>query len=250
MLKFKKKFISTLWRICYNWGEEVTAMTEKHRKLLYIVAVAVFLLFCAAVGYFIGVPMVRMADDPESFQLWVDSFGVWGRLVFVGMVFLQVIVALIPGEPIELMAGYVFGMWEGTLLSMAGILLGSAAVFALVRHFGPKFAEVFFPKRELKRLNFLKNPKKSGVLAFILMTIPGTPKDLLSYFAGLMPLTIWQWLGIVTVSRIPSLLTSTISGALAGKENYVLSTVVFAVTIVISGIGVLYYRKICREQQE
>ena len=225
-------------------------MTEKHRKLLYIFSLAIFAVFCAAVGWFVGVPMVRMADDPQQFQAWVDGFGVWGRLVFVGMVFLQVIVALIPGEPIELMAGYIFGMWEGTLLSMAGILLGSAAVFLLVRRFGPKFAEVFFPQKELKRLNFLKNPKKSGVLAFILMTVPGTPKDLLSYFAGLMPLTLWQWLGIVTVSRIPSLLTSTVSGALAGKEDYVLSAVVFAITIVLSGIGVVYYRKICKEQAE
>lgn len=225
-------------------------MTEKHRKLLYILSLAIFVIFCAAVGWFVGVPMVRMADDPQQFQAWVDGFGVWGKLVFVGVVFLQVIVALIPGEPIELMAGYIFGMWEGTLLSMAGILLGSAVVFLLVRRFGPKFAEVFFPQKELKRLNFLKNPKKSGVLAFILMTVPGTPKDLLSYFAGLMPLKLRQWLGIVTVSRIPSLVTSTVSGALAGEENYILSAVVFAVTIVISGIGVLYYRKICKEQQE
>ena len=225
-------------------------MTEKQKKIVWLVAIFVFIAFCAVVGYFIGVPMVRMADEPEKFRAWVDSFGIWSRLVFVGMVFLQVIVALIPGEPIELMAGYIFGAVEGTLLSMAGILLGSWVVFALVRKLGPKFAEVFFPEKELKRLAFLKNPKKSGILAFILMTVPGTPKDLLSYFAGLTPLNTWQWLGIVTVSRIPSLLTSTISGAAAGQENYLLAAIVFGITIIASGIGVLYYRKICRDQQE
>ena len=225
-------------------------MTEKQKKIVWLVAIFVFIAFCAVVGYFIGVPMVRMADEPEKFRAWVDSFGIWSRLVFVGMVFLQVIVALIPGEPIELMAGYIFGAVEGTLLSMAGILLGSWVVFALVRKLGPKFAEVFFPEKELKRLAFLKNPKKSGILAFILMTVPGTPKDLLSYFAGLTPLKTWQWLGIVTVSRIPSLLTSTISGAAAGQENYLLAAIVFGITVIASGIGVLYYRKICRDQQE
>ena len=225
-------------------------MTEKQKKIVWLVAIFVFIAFCAVVGYFIGVPMVRMADEPEKFRAWVDSFGIWSRLVFVGMVFLQVIVALIPGEPIELMAGYIFGAVEGTLLSMAGILLGSWVVFALVRKLGPKFAEVFFPEKELKRLAFLKNPKKSGILAFILMTIPGTPKDLLSYFAGLTPLKTRQWLGIVTVSRIPSLLTSTISGAAAGQENYLLAAIVFGITVIASGIGVLYYRKICRDQQE
>lgn len=225
-------------------------MTEKHRKLLYILAVAIFFAFCAAVGYFLGVPMVRMARQPEAFQAWVDSFGIWGRLIFIGMVFLQVVVALIPGEPIELMAGYMFGMAEGTLLAMAGILLGSWVVFALVRRFGVKFAQIFFPEKELKRLRFLKDPKKSGTLAFILMTVPGTPKDLLSYVAGLTPLKTWQWLCIVAVSRIPSLVSSTVSGALAGQENYTLSVVVFAITLLLSGGGVCYYRKICRDQEK
>ena len=209
-------------------------MTERTRKILYLTAVAVFLIFTAAVGYFVGVPMVRLAEQPEAFRAWVDGFGVWGKLVFVGMVFLQVLVALIPGEPIELMAGYTFGFWEGTLLALAGILLGSWVVFSLVRRFGPKFVRIFFPEKELKRLAFLKDPRKSGVLALILMTIPGTPKDLLSYFAGLTPLKTWQWLGIVAVSRIPSLVTSTLSGSLAGEENYVLSAAVFVFTILIS----------------
>jgi len=225
-------------------------MTDKHRKMLWVLAIILFAAFCAVVGWLVGVPMVRLAGEPEKFRAWVDSFGVWSRLVFVGMVFLQVLVALIPGEPLELAAGYVFGVVEGSLLALAGILLGSAVVFLLVQRLGPKFVEVFFPERELKRLAFLKDPKKSRVLAFILMTIPGTPKDLLSYFAGLTPITLWQWLAIVLISRIPSLMTSTVSGGLAGTENYLLSVIVFAFTVCLSGIGVLYYRRICREQEK
>ena len=93
-------------------------MTEKHKKMVALLAVFVFVLFCAAVGYFIGVPMVRLAKEPAQFQALVDSYGIWGRLIFVGMVVLQVIVAFIPGEPIELVAGYAFGFMEGSLLSM------------------------------------------------------------------------------------------------------------------------------------
>ena len=88
----------------------------------------------------------------------------------------------------------------------------------------------------------------AAVLALILMTIPGTPKDLLSYFAGLTPLKTWQWLGIVAVSRIPSLVTSTLSGSLAGEENYVLSAAVFVFTILISAAGLWYYRRLCKEK--
>lgn len=225
-------------------------MTEKQRKALWLAGFVIFLLFCGGVGWFVGRPMVRLADDPEAFRAWVDSFGIWGKMVFVGMVFLQVIVALIPGEPIELMAGYMFGAWEGTLLSMAGILLGSLTIFLLVRKLGVKMVQVFFKDKEIKRLSFLKDPKKSMVLTFVLMTVPGTPKDLLSYFVGLTSVKLWQWLLIVLVARIPSLVTSTVSGAAAGEENYLLAGIVFGITVLLSIAGLVYYRYLCKQQNE
>lgn len=224
-------------------------MTENKRKLLSVAAMVTFLLFCLAVTLFIGPPMIRLARQPELFRDWVDSFGIWGKLIFVAMVILQVIVALIPGEPLELAAGYAFGAVEGTILSLVGILIGSWLVFGAVLIFGRKLLEVFFADQEIRRLSFLKDPRKAKVMTLILMTIPGTPKDLLSYFAGLTPLTMPQWLGIVAVSRIPSLVSSTVSGAAAGEKDYLLAGIVLAVTLIISGIGILYYRKICKENE-
>ena len=225
-------------------------MSERGRKIAWIAAVAVFILFCAVVGWFVGVPMVRLAEDPEAFRLWVDRSGPWGKLAFVAMVTLQVLVALIPGEPLELAAGYAFGAVEGSLLSMAGILLGSWLVFALVRRFGVKMVEVFFSSRDIRKMGFLKNPKKTRIIAFLLMLIPGTPKDFLSYFAGLTQLTTSQWLTIVGIARIPSLVTSTVTGAAAGEERYILAGIMLVITLAISAAGLVYYRRLCKEQNE
>lgn len=224
-------------------------MTEKHKKMVALLAVFVFVLFCAAVGYFIGVPMVRLAKEPAQFQALVDSYGIWGRLIFVGMVVLQVIVAFIPGEPIELAAGYAFGFMEGTLLTLAGFLIGSGLVFILVRKFGVKLVEVFFPPEKILEFSFLKNPKKTKTIAFLLMLIPGTPKDFLSYFAGLTQLNVKQWLLIVTIGRLPSLISSTATGAAAGQKNYILSGIVLGITMLLTVAGIAYYRYICKQQR-
>lgn len=224
-------------------------MTEKHKKMVALLAVFVFVLFCAAVGYFIGVPMVRLAKEPAQFQALVDSYGIWGRLIFVGMVVLQVIVAFIPGEPIELAAGYAFGLMEGSLLTLAGFLIGSWLVFILVRKFGVKLVEVFFPTEKILEFSFLKNPKKTKTIAFLLMLIPGTPKDFLSYFAGLTQLNVKQWLLIVTIGRLPSLISSTATGAAAGQKNYILSGIVLGITMLLTVAGIAYYRYICKQQR-
>ena len=225
-------------------------MTEKQQKQIWLLCAAVFLVFCAWAGWFIGIPMIRMAEEPDAFRVWVDSHGIAGRIVFVSMVTIQVLVAFIPGEPVELLAGYAFGVIEGSLLTMAGFLLGSWLIFLLVRRFGVRLVEVFFSKEKISELGFLRNPKKAQVLAFILMSIPGTPKDFLSYFAGLTPLTLKQWLGIVAIARLPSLLTSTITGAAAGEENYLLSGIMLAITLLMSLFGILYYRRLTKKEQQ
>ena len=225
-------------------------MTEKQKKWVFAAAFVVFVVFCALTGWLVGVPMVEFANDPERFREWVDASGIWGRVLFVGMVVLQVVVAFIPGEPVELAAGYAFGFWEGSALTMAGFLLGSWLVFALVRKFGVKLVEVFFHKNKIAELRFLQNPRKAKIIAFLLMLIPGTPKDFLSYFAGLTPLTLSQWLRIVALARIPSLVTSSLTGAAAGEENYLLSGVMLAVTLIISISGILYYRHICKQENK
>ena len=126
--------------------------TDKQKKLIAWAAIAIFLLLSAAVGWFIGRPLVRFASRPEEFRLWVDGHGLLGMAAYVGMVFLQVVVAVIPGEPLEISGGYAFGALRGSVLCLLGGVLGSVAVFALVRRFGRELVEIFFPREKLEKL--------------------------------------------------------------------------------------------------
>ena len=218
--------------------------TDKQKKLIAWAAIAIFLLLSAAVGWFIGRPLVRFASRPEEFRQWVDGHGLLGMAAYVGMVFLQVAVAVIPGEPLEISGGYAFGALRGSVLCLLGGVLGSVAVFALVRRFGRELVEIFFPREKLEKLKFLQSSPKRDALFWLIFTVPGTPKDLLCYFAGLTDLSWGKWLLLCTVGRLPSVLTSTIGGSALGVKDYQFAILVFAVTLAVSGVGLLIYRAI------
>ena len=223
---------------------ERAQLTEAHKKKIYLFAIVVALLFIAAVGYLVGKPMVEFVREPERFRAWVDSSGFVSRVIFVGMVVFQLIIALIPGEPLEMGAGYAFGAVEGTILCIIGCVIGSALVFLFVRRFGVKLVEVFFPREKIRSLRFLQDSRRLNLLTFIVFFIPGTPKDLLSYFIGLTDMKLGTWLLITAVARIPSIVTSTVTGDALGLKDYQFALIAFGVTLALSLAGILVYRRL------
>lgn len=224
-------------------------LTEKQKKWIVGTGIFLFLLLSALVFFFAGTPLIRFAQEPEQFRAWVDEQGVMAPIAFLGMLILQIIVAAIPGEPLEIAAGYAFGALEGTLLCLFGAFLGRVAVFLLVRRFGTRAVEVFFPLEKLNALSILQNKKKLTLWVFFLFFLPGTPKDLLCYVVGLTDLPLKSWLIISAIAPIPSIVTSTIGGDALGVGNYTFALLVFLITIVISGLGLLAYRVLCQTRE-
>ena len=188
-------------------------LTEQQKKTLSVLAIVIFVLLSAALAWFVGRPMVRFARQPEQFRAWVDGHGAWA----------------------------------GTALCLLGAVLGSVTVFALVRRWGRGLVEVFFPADKLEKLQFLlhTSPKRTA-LFWLIFTVPGTPKDLLCYFAGLTDLPWGTWLLIATVGRLPSIVTSTVGGSALGEQNYRAAVIAFALALAVAGVGYVIYRAVCR----
>ena len=219
-------------------------MTEKHKKLVSILVLLLFALFMVLLFRFVGVPMIRFIEDPAQYRTWIEGKGILAQISFVAMVFFQVVVAIIPGEPLEICAGYTFGALEGTVLCILGIALGSAVIFLLVRSLGVKLVEVFFSVDKIRSMRYLQDSRKRNMLTFIIMFIPGTPKDLVSYFIGLTDMKFHEWIIISTIARIPSIVTSTVGGSALAEKNYKFAVIVFVTAAVISIAGILIYNKI------
>jgi uncharacterized membrane protein YdjX (TVP38/TMEM64 family) len=226
-------------------GAEKTnaAPATRGQKIAAITSIVVFVVVLVLLTIFVGGPIIKTLGDPASFRAWIEARGFWGRVLFVGIMFLQVVIAFIPAEPLELAAGYAFGAVWGTVLVWLGLVLGTTVVFLFVRKIGIKAVEVFFPREQINSLKYLKDEKALNAAAFILFLIPGTPKDLLTYIAGLTKIRLLPWIVLTSIARIPSIVTSTISGNALGLEKYGLAIIVFSATALVSGICIYFYQR-------
>ena len=219
-------------------------MTDQQKKYIAAGGILLFILLSGLVFRFAGKPLLQFVSEPERFRDWVDLHGVWGRLAFLGMVVLQVFVAVIPGEPLEIAAGYAFGFWEGTFLCILGMTIGGALVFGFVRKFGIKAVEVFISREKIASLKFLQNTKRLYFFVIAAFLLPGTPKDVLSYCAGLTPIRFSHWLLITSLCRLPSVVTSTMGGNALGTGELLQAVIVFAVTVCVSLAGLAVYHRL------
>lgn len=215
---------------------------ETRKKVLTLLALIV-VIAAAMWLYFAKLqPIYESMGGVDGLRDWLTEHTWSGRIVFIAMTVAQILLAFIPGEPLELAAGYAFGAVEGTILCIVGIVLGSALVYLLVKTLGMKIINVFFSTDKLRELPFWKNRKRLELIAFILFLIPGTPKDLMTYAIGLTPMKLHRWLIITGTARLPSVLTSTLCADAVAAGEYTMAGIMLAVSLLMAAAGIIYYR--------
>ena len=191
-------------------------------------------------------PVMDAVRDPDALRAWVAEHRAVGRAAMVALMVVQVVLAFLPGEPVEIAAGYAFGALEGLLLCLIGASLGCALAAGAARGFGRGAVERFFPPERIEELPFMRSPARQTATIFLLYLIPGTPKDLFNYAIGLTRLPLPRTIALTAVARIPSIVTSTIGGSALGARRMALALGVMVLTGALSLAGLLVYRAMCR----
>ena len=167
-------------------------MSKKTKAFKYILMIIVIAVFIGLIVYLF--PVIRNLSTPEGqldFKNHIANLGFLGYLALFGLQFAQIFLIILPGEPIEILAGMCYGGVGGLIFITISVFIITAIVFFAVRKFGRKFVYSFCSKERIDKIEnskLFKNPRKIEWIMLILFLIPGTPKDLLVYIAGLLPL--------------------------------------------------------------
>lgn len=223
-------------------------MHKKQIKILKItLAILVIVIIIVALAYLI--PVMKNLSTTEGkieFKNRIQNSGFLGMLLLFGLQVAQVFLFILPGEPIEILAGMCYGGIWGTVFIMASAAIISIAIFFMVRKLGQKFVYEFYDKEKVQKIEnnkLFQDPKRIEIIMFILFLIPGTPKDLLVYIAGLLPIKSWRFIAISTFARIPSIVSSTFAGEKILEGNYKSAIILYGAIIAIVFIFIFILNK-------
>ncbi|MFQ9822652.1 MAG: TVP38/TMEM64 family protein [Clostridia bacterium] len=217
-----------------------------------ILAILVLTLFIGITTYLF--PVMKDLSSIEgqiAFKEKVDNSGMFGLLSLFGLQVAQIFLIIVPGEPIEILAGMCYGGFLGTIFIMVSAFIISTTIFFLVRKFGRKFVYDFCDEKKVAKIEnskLFQNPKKIELIMLILFLIPGTSKDLLVYIAGLLPIKPIRFILISSLARFPSVISSTLAGENLAIGDWKMSIILYAAVLIIVGIIIFFINKFDKDK--
>jgi len=214
------------------------------RRVLALVAFPALVAALAAAAIAFRQPLWQLFHSAERLRESLRAAGPRAPLVFVALQALQVVVFIIPGEIPQVVGGYLFGIWKGSLLSLAGITLGASVNFLVSRLAGVPFVYALFRRESVERIRALAGSRRARLSFFLLFLIPGLPKDILCYVAGLSPLRLPTFVLYSTLGRIPGIVGSALIGDAAAGRRWLLAGGILLTATVLFVLGLLFRERI------
>ena len=225
---------------------------ERIRIIRIIIFIFVVISIIGLISYLF--PVMKNLSTHEgqvAFKEKIDNSGIWGFLILLGLQFAQIFLVIIPGEPLEILAGMCYGAVGGTIFALFSVAFSTTIILGLVRKFGKKFVYQSFEQKKIDRIEkskIFQNPKKIEFILAICFAITGAPKDILVYIGGLLPIKPIRFIMISTFCRLPSIVSSTIVGEYFSEGDWKVSLMVYVLTFVLTILGLVIIRILDKEK--
>ena len=215
--------------------------------------ISVVLKFSLLVVIVVGVPLyiwffhqdvIKQFSDIDDVKALFAQYKTTGIFVYIGLQMVQIIISLIPGQALQFAAGLLYGFWVGFLISLIGAIAGTIVTYYLAKLLGRDALHVLFGKRNIEENLKKINSKKGYILVFLIYLIPGVPKDLCSYAAGLSNMKLSAFLILSTAGRTPGMMGSLLIGREIGEGNYTTVIIIGVVAVVLFILGIIYHSKL------
>lgn len=140
----------------------------------------------------------------EEIERYITSFST-GKGMFLAflMQFIQIISIVLPGGPIQIAVGIIFGTLTGFIICHLGYIAANVVVFAASRRLGNKINKFFPIKDEATKGNFITSSDHPGFMVFLACLVPFVPNGLIPHIAAKTKVSFWNFLLAVYLGSAP-----------------------------------------------
>ncbi len=228
-------------------------MSKNKLKILKFIMTGLVLILMIGMTVYLFPVMKNLSslEGQMAFKEKVENSGILGMLTLFGLQVAQIFLIIVPGEPLEILAGMCYGAMGGSIFIMFSACFISCIIFGLVRKFGRNFVCNFCEEEKvikIEKSKLFQNPRKIERIMLILFLIPGTPKDLLVYVAGLLPIRPIRFIVISTFARFPSVISSTLAGEHLAMGNWKMSLILYVGVLAIVGVIIFVMNKLDKDK--
>ena len=215
------------------------ASSDKYKKILALSKLILLVIIVAGIPAFLYLKYGAELFSKDSAERVVDYLKAnssIAALLIICIQIVQVVICFLPGQPVQFAASYMFGVARGFAFSITGAVIGTVISFYLAKLLGNDAMNLFFGEEKVRDYKKKLDSGRGLLLAFLIYLIPGIPKDMVSYVAGISDMRFRPFLLVATVGRIPGMLGSLMLGHFFGRQDYramIIIAVVVAVILLI-----------------
>lgn len=227
---------------------EVKQNIKRAKKTKLILSILKLLLLIGIVVaipvyiYFYQQDFINQFKSFEDVIAYLEQYKFESIFIYIGVQVLQIVISIIPGQAFQFAAGYLYGFFPGLLFSIIGAFIGTMISFYLAKLLGKSAMHLFFGEERMTYFIERLNSKKAYIIVFLLYLIPGLPKDVVSYAAGVSEMNFKAFMAFSMAGRIFGMSGSLLIGALYFHQHYT-GMIVIAVIAVIAFVFCIVYRK-------
>ena len=130
-------------------------MSRKNKvKILKILMLVIAIIIIVGILIYL-IPVMTNLSTPEGqteFKNKVNSSGFLGLLLLFGLQLAQIFLIILPGEPIEILAGMCYGGFGGLIFITVSAFIISSLIFFMVRRLGRRFVYDFYDEEKVKKI--------------------------------------------------------------------------------------------------
>ncbi len=176
-------------------------------------------------------------NNPAKLEAFIRSFGLLGPVLVVVLQILQVAVIILPAPLIWIPAGVIFGVWEGLIYCLIGLIIGNGLVFLMARRL-----HLFRDSKVTNKLNkLLNNFENEDFILLIATALPGMPNGFIPYLYANTSYSIVRFLIISAMGSVPSILMSTYIGHAFIQKQYLQVGIVIGIMAIV--FAIFYFKQ-------